>query len=173
VYVDALVKLLKCPKTIVDLGCGDFAVGRELLQRFPTAHYIGCDIVPELIRHHQRIYASDRASFRLIDIVTEPIPRGDVCLIRQVFQHLSNDDIMRVLKKLEDCPRLIVTEGQPLELSGPKNRDKIAGGNTRFDTATGIGSGVYLDAPPFNKNLEELCRVEMPGNEQIITWRVW
>jgi hypothetical protein len=107
-----------------------------------------------------------------MDIVAEPIPSGDVYLVRQVFQHLSNDDITHVLHKLQGSPCVIVTEGQPSKLSGPKNRDKTAGGNTRFDTATGSGSGVYLDEPPFSLNLQELCRVEIAGTERIITWRV-
>jgi hypothetical protein len=43
--------------------------------------------------------------------------------------------------------------------------------NPVFDTETGIGSGVELDKPPFNRRLTELCRVKV-GNERIVTWRV-
>ena len=172
VYVDAVARELTEPHTIVDLGCGDFVVGRELLKRFPEALYIGCDIVPGLIQHHQRFYADERVSFRVLDIVSERIPDGDVHLVRQVFQHLSNADISRTLEKLRASPCVIVTEGLPMTESGPVNPNKFVSGDTRFDTSTGIGSGVHLDKPPFNKRLEELCRVELPGSEQIVTWRV-
>ena len=172
VYVDAITRELGRPGTIVDLGCGDFVVGRELLKRFPEARYIGRDIVPSLIEHHQRTYADERVSFELLDIVSDCIPHGDVHLARQVFQHLSNAGIARVLEKLRASPCLIVTEGQPLTQSGPVNPDKIAGVGIRFNTSTGIGSGVRLDEPPFSKRLEELHRVELPGSERIVTWRV-
>lgn len=172
VYVDAVTRELDRPHTIVDLGCGDFVVRRELLKHFPEAHYIGCDIVPSLIQHHQRAYANERVSFRLLDLVTGRMPDGDVHLVRQVFQHLSNADIAHILEKLRDSPCLIVTESQPLIQSGPVNPDKFASVDTRFNTSTGIGSGVQLDKPPFNKHLEELCQVELPGSERIVSWRV-
>ena len=101
-----------------------------------------------------------------------PIPNGDVHLVRQVFQHLSNAEIAHALGRLANSPCLIVTEGQPLESAGPINPDKPAGGNVRFDTATGRGSGVELDKAPFNRSLRELCRVVLPNSEQIVTWRV-
>jgi hypothetical protein len=172
VYVDAVAREIGNPKTIVDCGCGDFVVGRELLKRFPSAKYIGCDIVPDLIRHHQNAYGSSRISFQALDIVADEVPAGDVHLVRQVFQHLCNADIKRAIDKLCMSPCLIVTEGMPLRKTGPVNPDKMAGGDTRFNMFTGEGGGVELDQPPFNKRLTELCRVEMSASEQIITWRV-
>ena len=130
-YVDALALELDSPRTIVDLGCGDFEVGRALLARYPQAKYIGCDIVPNLVKHLQNVHGSDRVNFRLVDIVdSRDLPEGDMYLIRQVFQHLSNDDILRVLEKLIDRPCLIVSEGQPLVRTGPVNPDKVASAHT-------------------------------------------
>lgn len=172
VYVDSVVKAVGKPQVIVDLGCGDFVVGRRLLERLPDARYIGCDIVPDIIRHHQRVYGNDRISFQRVDIVRGPIPKGDVHLVRQVFQHLGNGDIAKALDRLDASPVLIVTEGMPLKKTGPVNPDKSAGGDTRFSMSTGEGSGVELDQPPFNRTLRELCRVEMPNSEQIVTWQV-
>jgi hypothetical protein len=171
-YVEAVSRELDNPDTIVDLGCGDFTVGRELVKRFPNARYIGCDIVPAIIKHHQQAYGSDRVSFRGVDMVSGPIPAGDVHLVRQVFQHLSNADILRSLDNLRGSPCLIVSESQPLVRTGPVNPDKQAGGDVRFNTHTGVGAGLELDKPPFNRKLEELCRVKMPGSEEIVTWRV-
>lgn len=172
VYVDAVVAEMGKPNTIVDLGCGDFSVGMALTKLLPNARYIGCDIVPALIEHHQRENATDRISFRMLDIVSGEIPAGDAHLTRQVFQHLPNNNIRRVLRKLRNSPCLIVTEGQPLAKTGPTNPDKSASGYVRYNTSTGEGSGVELDKPPSNLTLRELCRVEMPGSEQIVTWRV-
>jgi len=38
-----------CRLRVVDLGCGDFAVGQRLVKRVTNLNYVGCDIVPELI----------------------------------------------------------------------------------------------------------------------------
>jgi hypothetical protein len=172
VYVDAVAREVGNPGTIVDLGCGDFVVGRELLKRFPDATYIGCDIVPALVRHNERTHGNARVSFRLLDAVSGTIPAGDVHLVRQVFQHLSNAEILTALHKLKDSPCLLVTEGQPLVRTGPVNPDKPAGQHARFDMGNGTGGGIELDKPPFNKRIRELCRAETPGSEHIVTWRV-
>ena len=106
VYVNGMAELLQRhiqelgrPLTVVDLGCGDFEVGRELVARIPDLAYIGCDIVPELIEHNTRNYATDRISFRRLDIVTDPLPIADVCLVRQVLQHLSNAEIIEFVRR--------------------------------------------------------------------------
>ena len=51
------------PLIVVDLGCGDFQIGAALIDQLPNIVYVGCDIVPELIAEHKRIYASDVPAF--------------------------------------------------------------------------------------------------------------
>ena len=82
---------------VIDLGCGDFTVGRELLRRTEQMTYVGCDIVPGLIAHHEATVDDPRARFEVVDMVTDTVPEGDICLVRQVLQHLSNHDVLRVL----------------------------------------------------------------------------
>src|SRR4051794_20640449 len=45
-YISAVRELIRRERAtrIVDLGCGDFEVGRKLLS--PELTYIGCDVVP-------------------------------------------------------------------------------------------------------------------------------
>jgi hypothetical protein len=179
IYIQRIAELLRehasqlgRPLTIVDLGCGDFAVGRALVQEIPDCVYIGCDIVPELIKYNNTLYADSRVSFHEIDIVSDRFPQGDVCLIRQVLQHLSNTDIARVLGRL-DYKYIYVTEGHPPERSaGAPNPDKATGFDIRFDWARGFGRGVELDKPPFNVQLEEIFRASIPGHEITITSRL-
>jgi hypothetical protein len=178
VYVEHIVKavqqqarLLGRPPVIVDIGCGDFVIGRELVNQLPEAQYVGCDIVPEVIEYNAR-FANDRVRFELLDAVTDPLPQGDVCLIRQVLQHLPNSDITAVLRKL-DYAAVYVTEGQPATREGPVNPDKRVGADVRFDWKSGRGRGVELDQPPFGLRIDELCRAAVPPNEIIITHRVW
>ncbi|MGH7046836.1 MAG: glycosyltransferase, partial [Stellaceae bacterium] len=156
---------------VVDLGCGDFAIGRALVARLPDLTYIGCDIVPELIAHHTRAYASDRVGFRRLDLVADPLPSGDVCLVRQVLQHLSNAEVIRFLRRA-DYRYLYVTEGHPAVRSGPLNPDKTADFDVRFDWAAGRGRGLELDQPPFSLVTQEMFRTCERPNEIIITERV-
>ena len=177
-YVEQMASLIRHhsselarPLTIVDLGCGDFQVGRALLSQLPGITYIGCDIVPELIAHNSRTYADQRTSFRQVDIVTDPLPAGDICLIRQVLQHLSNSDIDAFLKRAE-YPYLYVTEGHPIQQTGLPNPDKPTGHDVRFDWQTGKGRGVELNLPPFGLVTSEVFRATNPPTEVIITERV-
>lgn len=154
---------------VVDLGCGDFSVGRRLLECTPNMTYIGCDLVPELIAHHRSQATHSNASFQRVDIVTDPLPKGDIVLVRQVLQHLSNDNVRTVLDKLTIYDRIFVTEGQPIYRQGPPNPDKPIGSGMRFDWRTGRGCGLELDKPPFNLKTDEVCRAASTEVEVAVT----
>jgi methyltransferase family protein len=159
--------------TVVDLGCGDFSVGRQLLGHMQGMNYVGCDIVPELIEAHTANVKEPRVSFRQLDIVTGDLPDGDICLVRQVLQHLSNSDIGGVLKKLAKYHAVYITEGYPVTLEGPPNPDKPSGPGVRWDWRTGRGRGTELDLPPFGLRVQEVCRVASNALEELATFRVW
>ena len=69
---------------MIDLGCGDFRVGRRLMALAPSIDYVGVDVVPELIADNTRRYAGPRVSFRQADITADALPSGDICLIRNL-----------------------------------------------------------------------------------------
>lgn len=180
-YVDAMIPVISAhlsecgdqPK-IVDLGCGDFSVGARLIKRLPGLQYVGCDVVPEIVEHNRQRYGTSFVQFEDVDVVSEDLPDGDICLVRQVFQHLSNRDIACVLPKLRKYRFVYVTEAQPLERSGRPNPDKPANADVRFDWRAGCGRGVELDQPPWNLSLKELLRVSgtLGVKEVIITHQV-
>src|SRR5271165_4889047 len=175
-YVDAIVPIIlahlnDCGRqaTILDLGCGDFSVGAQLLQRLPPLRYLGCDVVPEIIEHNRKQYGGSRVQFQTLDIVCEDLPDGDICLVREVFQHLSNRDIACVLPKLRKFRYVYVTEGQPLVRVGKPNPDKPANAEVRFDWRTGYGRGVELDESPWNLSIEEVsCVSSLVHNKEFI-----
>jgi SAM-dependent methyltransferase len=153
------VDLGACGAVAVDLGCGDFRVGRHLAGQFHR--YIGVDIVAPLIARNQREYGSDSVSFVHANLIDDELPNGDICFVRQVLQHLSNAQILRALPKLAAYRHVIVTEHHP---SGGKcvefNLDKPHGGDIRV----ACGSGVFLDKPPFNLPAERYRLLfEVPG----------
>ena len=148
--------------TVVDLGCGDFRVGRRICS--PSYKYVGVDIVPSLIDQLNVSFGSDNASFRHLNIVDQIPPDGDLCLIRQVLQHLSNAEIERVLRNVQKYRYLIISEHIPL-FPEHFNLDKPHGPDIRLSK----NSGVFLDEPPFSLNVENLLTVPIGINQTIQT----
>jgi hypothetical protein len=68
--------------------------------------YIGIDIVPSLIEHHNITYGAKEVSFAHKDITSEKLPLAQLYLVRQVFQHLSNNDILNSLKNIPSKSKL-------------------------------------------------------------------
>ncbi len=150
-FIDDLPSEIPC---IIDIGCGDFSVGSHILTQLNrSVHYIGVDVAPTVIEHHKSKLASlsfpvsHKIEFICADASRDNLPRADLCLIRQVFQHLSNSTILDALENLSDIPYMLISEEQVI--NDPKlvpNKDKVNGPYTRLSEH----SGVYLDKPPFS-----------------------
>lgn len=153
-YVDAIQRWAKAHDgselTALDLGCGDFHVGRRVYPFF--GRYIGVDIVSILIENHRKNHISPILEFECVDAIDEDLPPADVIFIRQVLQHLSNDQILKILPKLGQFKHAIISEHvpSPYQLKA-KNLDKVHGGGIRLSQ----GSGIYLEDPPFNLTVKE------------------
>lgn len=121
----------------VDLGCGDFRIGRRIAPL--SGAYVGVDIVPTLIEHLEQNFGRDCISFRCIDIIQDRLPDGDVCFVRQVLQHFSNDQILKILPKLAAYKYVFVTEHIP-NRSKPytPNLDKPHGPDVRLYWKSGV-----------------------------------
>jgi hypothetical protein len=138
----------------VDLGCGDFRVGKKLLHL--CSRYHGVDIVTALVEHNQIKYGSPSCKFSCLDIVEDALPDGDVCFVRQVFQHLSNEEILKVLPKLSRYKWVYITEHNISEESrSTANKNKPHGSGIRVN----YQSGVFLDEPPFSIPSSQIKRV--------------
>ncbi|WP_427156867.1 class I SAM-dependent methyltransferase [Aliinostoc sp. HNIBRCY26] len=152
------------PIKIVDLGCGDFRVGQQLLQALENVQikyqYTGIDIVPQLIETHRQKFANAQVEFLCIDAIESDLPPGDICLIRQVLQHLSNEHINNILAKISQYNYVFVTESYPENLEDTvPNIDISTGAEIRLEK----NSAVFLDQPPFNvHNVELLLTLPYP-----------
>lgn len=148
--------------TVVDLGCGDFRVGRKICS--PSIRYLGVDVVPSLIRHLNSVFGSETTTFHHLNIVTHAPPDGDLCLIRQVLQHLSNSEIAQVLRNVQQYAYVIITEHVPVSPE-QLNLDKPHGPDIRIYRR----SGVFLDEAPFSLKVETLLEVPVGRDEVIRT----
>lgn len=162
-YVQAVTDFLGSfshKQNVVDLGCGDFNVGCQI--NAYVNKYIACDIVDDLIIRNKSIYLDDNIEFRVINIVDEDLPDGDIVFVRQVLQHLSNKDILKIIPKLYKYKFLVLTEHLPNDPDFIPNKDFISGPSIRLER----NSGVVLTAPPFDlsfKSSKKICSVDESG----------
>lgn len=128
---------------MVDVGTGDFEAGGRLVDL--TRLYRACDVVPELIERNRRLYGHSKVEFHVIDATQEPLPSGEVVIVKQVLQHLSNNQISAVLERLEPFRTWLISEHVPLGAFTP-NIDLSTGAGVRAD----VNSGVVVTEPPFS-----------------------
>jgi 2-polyprenyl-3-methyl-5-hydroxy-6-metoxy-1,4-benzoquinol methylase len=152
--------------TVCDLGCGDFNVGKELVKS--AKKYVAADIVSDLIEFNKEKFNEDNLEFHCLDIAVDDLPEGDVVILRQVLQHLSNGEIQNILSKLIKYKYIILTEHIPLGDFTP-NKDILSGQGIRLKKR----SGVDIMEPPFNFKVKEekelLSIILNNGNGVVVT----
>jgi len=123
-------------ETVTDLGCGDWQSTR--LMDWSGIHYVGLDVVRWIIDRNKEVYGSERIEFRHFTDLDQ-LPGGDLCICKEVFQHLPNDVVQAHLSAISERYRfaLITNFVEPEE---DCNRDIEIGG----------GRPLRLEQPPFN-----------------------
>ncbi|MBP7273072.1 MAG: class I SAM-dependent methyltransferase [Saprospiraceae bacterium] len=153
IYVEMMVNFIEQHNisSMLDLGCGDFNIGNKITQALPNLNYIGVDVVPELISHHTQKYGRQNVRFQTIDAVQDDLPDAQLIAIRQVLQHLNNQEIIKIIPKLSKFQYNIITEHLPTEDNSIPNLDKP----TSWDIRLKQNSGVFIEKPPFNMTIAE------------------
>lgn len=145
-YIEMITEFIKenTIKNIFEIGCGDFRIMSKVLKRVDV-YYTGGDIVSKLIDRNNREFSNNKIKFIKINAVDDELPQAEMLIIRQVLQHLSNDQIKSILKKSAVYKYVLITEHVPVDCSR-YNVDKEAGPNIRLYKR----SGVHIDKEPFN-----------------------
>jgi hypothetical protein len=156
-------------RTVVDGGCGDFSVGSRLAPGFDR--YTALDVSPRIIEINRQRYANlirNNVTFAAADMTVTSFPPADLVLIRQVLQHLTNAQIEKILQNLDasNWRRVLITES----VHDPRNNSipNLDLPSHSVRTRTSMGSGVFLDKPPFNRIARRLAilfptEIETPG----------
>ncbi len=131
----ALLEQLKV-EVFMDLPCGDFSWMKAL--ELPVLFYIGADIIPELIAHHQEQYGNTNRQFLPLDITRDPLPYADLLLCRDCFVHLCFADIQRAMMNIKRSRILYL-----LTTTFPECEENE-------DITTGDWRLLNLERPPFN-----------------------
>ena len=152
-----LTKHPEC-ESIVELGCGDWATTR--LINLSTQHtYLGMDIVDSVVNANNALFQSESIKFECSDFLTQIPPIADLLLIKDVLQHLANDNVKLFLQKI--LPRYkyaIITNdvGKYEEwkrFGSYFGRRKLQEPN--IDISDGNSRPLKLDKPPFELKVSE------------------
>jgi len=176
IYIDKIRDfLIKFPSkpSVVDLGCGDFFIGAKLRQYCDK--YIAIDIFKDLIDLNKNKFSDLDVDFKTLDITKDQLPSGEVCFIRQVLQHLSNDLINKFLNLMSGKYKyIVITEHLPQEIYFKANIDILTGPNIRINK----NSAVVLTEKPFNLkviNEKNICSIrpkKIKGFEGVINTKI-
>ena len=120
---------------LLDIPCGDFHWMREV--DLGGVDYFGADIVPAIVERNQTLYAGAGRRFARLDATRDELPASDLILCRDLFIHLSLDDIAAVLDNFRASgSRLLLTNHFAERRENP-------------DILSGDFRAVNLCAPPF------------------------
>jgi SAM-dependent methyltransferase len=136
-------------RSIVEIGCGDFSIASRYAAMVDS--YLGVDVSSIVVDRNAKRYGSETINFVQADASKTDLPASDLCIIRQVLQHLDNETIAAMLRRTRAHRFVLVTEHLPSqERLRRANENKRTGPDTRLH----FGSGVYVELPPFD------CRAE-------------
>lgn len=153
-----LIMAYESPPVVVDLGCGDFFIGKHIFEN--TSRYYAIDVAEELISHNQLTYRNEKLFFQNIDATNEELPNADIILIRQVLQHLNNESITKIVEKLKQYESVVITEHLPSNSEFPPNIDINTGPGIRLIH----NSGVVIHKAPFNfTGYNSAVLLDIPG----------
>lgn len=111
--------------SVFDAPCGDLHWMRDVLAQ-TDFEYIGADVVPGVVDLARSMAPRGNVDFKVFDIITDPFPRADLWLCRDVLFHLSNSNIFEALKNFakSEVSYLLVTSHTGLNVV---NRNMITG----------------------------------------------
>jgi hypothetical protein len=74
-------------------------------------HYIGGDIVEELVEQNNKQWEKPNICFKTIDIITDPLPRADLFIVRDCLVHFPDDLVFKALQNIltSGCNYLLTT----------------------------------------------------------------
>ena len=138
-------------RTLLDAPCGDFNWMKET--HLGVEHYIGVDVVPDLIARNQELYGNDQTEFLLLDLTRDKLPRVDVILCRDCLIHFSYRHITAAIDNFKRSgSTYLLTNSYPRWLCNE-------------DIPTGDFRPINVREPPFNfprplKHIREKFKAE-------------
>ena len=123
-------------RVLLDAPCGDFNWMCHV--DLGPAHYIGADVVDELIASNRRSFGTASREFIAADVVSDRLPQADLVLCRHLLIHLSLGQGIAALENFRRTgARYLLTTTNPTL------------GRNREIVRTGAFRPVNMERPPF------------------------
>ena len=114
--------------SLVDIPCGDWKWMSKV--DLNNVNYIGCDVVPDLIKSNNKIFKKPNVNFLVKDLIKEDLPQSDLILVRDLLVHLDDSDIVKCLCNIKktNYKYIGITNYPNLE----ENKKRLLGDYLRF-----------------------------------------
>ena len=140
--------------SVVDVGCGDWQVSR--LIDWAGISYTGYDASGLVVAKNTESFAKENIRFIHDDFLEADLPAADLLIVKDVFQHLSLQNIRKALTQFPKFKYVIVVNDvDPDTLSAP-NVDIPDGGYRTLD----------ISAEPFNLQGTVVLTYELPNSDE-------
>ena len=149
-------------KNIVDLGCGDFRCGKLIYDDLDIL-YTGYDTYKKVVNYNSKCNSLPKYSFTHLDFCSnkESIINGELCILKDVMQHWSLDNIYTFLDYLIENKKfkyiLICNCGQQKK----DNEDIQTGGHSRPLSCDYLPLKKYNPVKLYNYSTKEVCVIEV------------
>ncbi|WP_186776470.1 class I SAM-dependent methyltransferase [Rubripirellula reticaptiva] len=171
-YVDCLEKVVAREdiQSVVDIGCGDWSFSRNV--DWSRVDYTGVDIVPSLSEELNREHGSDKMRFACADLTSDELPSADLCICKDVLQHLSNESVQKFLSGNLKRYRYALLTNDYRKMK--RNRFSVFGTMREFqepnsETVDGGSRPIRLTEEPFNLPAEQLVLFDMQIGRTLFT----
>jgi len=192
-YVDFVRNVILQYKivSVLDVGHGDWSMWRDY--KFENTNYLGVDVAAKISDQNNEKYGNLQRKFVQIR-ASDSLPIANLILCKDVLQHLSLNDIDRILSQLSRFEHIILCNDVQVKISlkrkimtciQPRTRlKKIISFKSPFfpvkfsennsDIETGGYRGLDLESPEFQKrfrNFQLLERVDykFPKEDRLIS----
>ena len=123
--------------SVVDFGCGDWQFSRFI--DWNGINYLGIDIVSGVVERNRRIFGQEHIAFDLFQSL-EALPRADLLVCKDVFQHLPNSMVQQYLDDFKRKFKFMLITND----IGPP-------GYLNADIEPGGWRTLQFDCPPFSE----------------------
>ena len=108
-FVQSIIKSYSI-KSVLDIGHGDWAMWSDY--KFEDVRYIGIDIAVGLSEKVSHEFASSNRSFFHTSVFKSGLPKVDLVISKEVLQHLSNQEVIKKLKEINNNKYLILSNAR-------------------------------------------------------------
>lgn len=126
-------------RSVVDVGCGDWEFSQHI--DWKGATYKGFDVVPTVINKNNTKFSKPAITFECVDVINSDLPKADLMICKDVFQHLTNADISLIIKQLSKYKYCLITNDTSPDTLTSDNPEILHRGSYRT---------LDLTKPPFN-----------------------